>query len=216
MEIYQTESQQVEALKQFLFKYKKLIGLVIILGLIVIFGFQVLRNHNQKQETKAADLFQAMLVEDGNGELLLKGYSKTPYPQMAALLLAKKAVLEGDLPKAEEQLRWVIAQKKHNKLATHIATERLARVLLQLGKPDEALQLLTKTKPDTAYEALYEEVIGDIYVAKNDNLQAKTAYMKAMVSLPEGAQNPLLQMKLMDLGLTVDEIKALAAGEQNA
>lgn len=87
----------------------------------------------------------------------------------------------------------------------HVARERLARVMQERGNLDAALKLLNEAKPSKAYIAIYEEAKGDLHLAKGDRAQAKTAYLKALASVPTGAQAPLLHMKLLDVGVTEQE-----------
>lgn len=223
MELYEAESQQIQAIKEFLSKHRRLIALSLLLILLVIVGVKFWRQNAERTATQASNLYQELLIAEfqqdnavfeDKAKLLMDSYKNTPYPKFAALMLAKQAVATGDLAKAEEHLRWIIKQKDSKNIALQIATERLARVLQQQGKIDEALQLLT-SKVAEQYTTIYQEVIGDLYVAKGDMLQAKTAYIKALSNVPAGAQVPLLQMKLMDIGVTEEEIQALA-GEQHA
>lgn len=190
---------------------KKIIKLIIILLIAIIavvVSVNAWRKHQVLRLANASQIYQEMLFaqyqQDNNtvtakGEQLISSYSKTPYAKLGALLLAKNAVSEKNLDLAVEKLRWVVAQNNSKNIIAPIATVHLATVLQQQGKLDEALELV-KNDPSKPYIPLYAQARGDIYVAKGDLKQAKSAYMQAMQNLAPGVQAPLLQLKLMDLG----------------
>ena len=82
---------------------------------------------------------------------------------------------------------------------------RLARILLAEKKYDEALQQVNVIN-SPHYKIVVEELKGDIYVAKGDTANARTAYSIAMAELDQSASNTsprmrdFLQIKLDDLG----------------
>ena len=225
MEIYETEDQQLNAIKQFLFKNKAILMFALVAVFVVIIGSGYWRHHTQVLSIKASDLYQEMLVADFQhdagavdlkGRMLMKDFANTPYSQLAAMLLAKTAVAQNDFAKAEESLRWIITKKSTDELVLHIATERLARVLQQRGDINGALALLESSKAKPAYITIFEETKGDLYLAKGDVKQAKAAYLKAFANMPAGAQSPLLQMKLMDLGVSEAEINGIQREHHDA
>lgn len=213
MEIYQTEDQQVEVLRGFIKRNGKLIIAALVVLTLIIVGVRYWQKHVAAQEAEASNKYQQMVAlqskQDADGaksigEELIKKYAKTPYAQFAALTMAKDAVAAGDLNLAEEKLRWIIAQRSSKRVSLHVATERLARIMIQKGEADAALKLLNGFKADKAYISLFEEAKGDAYMAKNEVAEAKIAYLKAMQELPQGAQAPILQLKLLDLGVGVN------------
>ena len=213
MDVYQTEEQQVEAIQKFFKNNSKLILAVIVLSIVFIFGSAKFRDYRMSQKNQASDIYQAMvlsfsendfaMVKSKADELFIddyfRGYQTTPYPQLAALLLAKIAVTENDLEAAEQQLRKGIELAKSEDLTYHIAKVRLSRVLQATGHSTEALAELS-SHPD-GYVPLYEQAKGDIFVAINDSEKAKAAYLKAVAALPSGYHSEELVLKLMDLGV---------------
>lgn len=195
-------------LKECTKKHIKLIIVIAVVLIAVVVGVNTWRKNTVIRLAQASQIYHEMLFAEyeknndavlAKGEQLMTSYSKTPYAQLGALLLAKNAVDENNLDLAAEKLRWAISQNSSNKIIVPIATVHLASVLQQQGKLDEALELVDK-KTDNTYLSLYAQTRGDIYVAKGDLKQAKTAYIQAMESLAPGVQAPLLQLKLMDLG----------------
>lgn len=212
---YQAESnQQMLILGQMYQKYKKLIlvALVIVLTSIAIrqywkynMGIKISEASNLYQQMQAAYFKNDTAILNDTGEQLIKSYKGTPYYQASALLLAKSAVNQSNLDKAAEYLNLVVAQKNSKNPVFDIAVVRLANVMQGRGQLDEALKLLDNKPNDKNYVALYEEAKGDLYLAKGDIKQAKASYKASLQSLPDGTQAPIIQMKLVDLGIGDDD-----------
>lgn len=214
MEIYQTEDQQVEAIKAIWEKYKRLAIALVIIMLVFIGGSSYFRHHARNQTVAASDLYQGMLISvlqhdkqtaKTNGELLLSGYKYTPYPELGALLLAKIAVEEEQYDEAIKYLKWAINKKPNKGNAAEIAQARLARILKSQGEYQEALALIDK--PAKNYQTLYAEQAGDLYLMQGNRDAAKQAYVTAFKNLPDGLDGALLKMKLMDMGVNVGDLE---------
>ena len=81
----------------------------------------------------------------------------------------------------------------------HIAQQRLARLFLSQDKVSEAEKLIAGIKA-SGFESGYNEIRGDINLAKKLPLQAKENYRLALSSLTQGDQRfAIIQMKLDDL-----------------
>lgn len=209
MNIGEIEDQETQIVKNFIDRYKGvfLIGLCALL--VIIGGARYWQSRSLDVSQRASDAFQEMLVANVQGsqneasakaQYIVDEFPRSPYAQFAALLLAKLQANEGNLDKAAEQLRWVIEQPIAKKFAGDLATLRLAAVLQAQGNYTEALGLLAVSK-DSKYASLFAEARGDIYLAQQDIDKAKEAYMQAMYNLMPGVQAPILQMKLVDLGV---------------
>ncbi len=222
MEIYQTENQQVAAIREFFQKNTKLILLVTLLVVLFFVGINYWKNRGFARAAVASDVYQEMLVADiaqdentvlAKGQFLSENYASSPYAQFGNLLLAKNAVKNNDLAKAEEYLRWIVKQDSAQKVVGPVARARLARILLAKGEYENALKLVKD--PKEAYTVLFGEVEGDIHIAQGNIEAAKKAYLTALYHVPPGAQAPLLQLKLIDLGVREDEMHA-PRGEDHA
>lgn len=203
---YETEEQQVEALKQ----WWKENGLAVIggagLGIAALFGWFSWNNHQEKIATEASDIFiqaqEAVNKNDAStlqekANLLRSDYASTPYASLAVLHQAKAQHEKGDNAAAEESLRWVINNSKQDNVQA-VARLRLARLLLAENKYDEAQDIISNNLSD-AYSSLVNEVRGDIFVARGEIEQAKQAYDKAMQSA-SGENVEFLALKRNDLG----------------
>jgi predicted negative regulator of RcsB-dependent stress response len=93
-------------------------------------------------------------------------------------------------------LQWVQSNAVQDELK-QLAQLRLARLLIAQNKYDAAYGLLSAEHP-VAFDALYEELKGDVFVARGEREQARIAYDKAIIS----AANPShwLQLKRQNLG----------------
>ncbi len=208
-----TEEEQIEAIKNWWKENGKQTAVAVVVVAASWFGFQGYKDQQQATGEAASAVYQQVLsindskeeADKGRRSLLLDQltgeYKGTIYAQFAALLNAKDAVQADDLALAETQLRAVMNNSKDDAL-THLATVRLARVLLAMEKMDEAL-LLVQVKDSGAFEAEYEETKGDILFAQDNKDAARDAYSKAVVAAKRiGANNPILQMKLDDLAVS--------------
>jgi len=85
-----------------------------------------------------------------------------------------------------------------------VARLRLARVLLYQEKAQEVVDLL-QAADDPAFAGLFNEVLGDAYVALGDHTRAAEAYGRALAdpSSNNVIDRALIQMKLSDLPETV-------------
>ena len=144
---------------------------------------------------QANDLKQ---TRDVSAQLMDK-FGGTAYGPMAALAGAKANFDAGDAEAAAAQLRWAIEHAKDEGIAA-TARLRLAAVLLDEKKYDDALKLLVSGYPD-AYAGLFEDQKGDVYVAQGKTGEAKAAYKAALEKLPaQGSYRQIIQVKLDGLG----------------
>ena len=132
--------------------------------------------------------FQNQLVND---------YADTPYAALSALALAKVEYEKGNAESAVAQLELAI-KHANDDVIKQIASLRLASVYLEQKKYDEALTLLN-TKHDSAYDARYEELKGDLFSARGDVAEARAAYDKA-IKLQGFAASKWLRLKRQNLG----------------
>lgn len=207
MDVYQSEEEQVAALK----KWWKENGTFIIGGVVIglggVFGWQAWQNHQGVQAGQAAATYEQLLTSvdsgiqdsaDKQAELLKTEYSGTPYDVMSGLALARLYVEKGDLVKAEAELQRALDAPQSLPSLTLLIRERLARVLLSQEKADEA-KIVLDAATGTTFSATWEELRGDILKVAGQLDDAKAAYNKAILA---GSDNRrLLQMKIADLGL---------------
>ena len=204
MEIYQTEEQQVEAIKTFWQKN----GNAVIAGLVIGFGsfigFNMYKDKQLEQELAVSDAYQN-LVESAekapetfiaSGEKFIAENKESNYATLTALSLAKQSASHDDWAQTEKYLTTAIETSKNAGIKA-IATVRLARVQIQLEKVDAALATLSKPLPKS-FTASIEEIKGDAYLIQDKKDLARAAYQEAIASTA-GQANHVLKMKLDDL-----------------
>lgn len=231
MQTYQTEDEQVEALKKwFRDNGRTLITVLLLVAVVVIGGYGWKQRQLQQQETASVEyqnLLEAMrqleikstpealATTKHLADTLKKDFSATSYAQFAALFKARLAVQDNDLGEAETELRWVLEHKPAVDIKW-LAQLRLARVLHAKGDSKGALALLDE-KEAGGYASSVLQLKGDIAKASGDVDGARNAYQKAHDLDGKQANplnDPLLEMKMRDLAMSIDapaEEKADAA-----
>ncbi len=119
----------------------------------------------------------------------------SPYADQADLALARAAVERREFDEAARLLR-AVAERSGDAELRLVAKTRLARVLVEQGKHDEALALLDVSQSG-AFAALVHETRGDAFAAKGDLAQARTEYDAAIkASTPEsGIDSTFVELK---------------------
>jgi predicted negative regulator of RcsB-dependent stress response len=113
-------------------------------------------------------------------------------------VLARLSVDDGKPAAAIAPLTDVMGNAKDAELK-HIARLRLARVLIALNRPDDAIKTLAE---DTwgAFAGQAHEVRGDAFYAKHDVQAALKEYQAALTGGDAGGvDSSLLQLKVADL-----------------
>lgn len=179
-------------------------GLVI--GFGAIGGWEGYKSWRDGRAETASQMFEelrknldASKADEANAivDRLKAEYASTPYAAAAALTAAQSEVQAAQYDAAAAHLRWVVDNAKDEGLV-QVARLRVARVLFAQDKPDEALAALSGEAG--SFASLYEELRGDIQLAKGDATAARASYEKALAAAVSGAANKtLLQQKLDDL-----------------
>ena len=205
---YETEEQQVEAIKSFWKENGKAIILGAVIGFGGIFGWDYYKDYQKEQAELAsqqyAEAVDAIVAGDSEqtqfvekAEALKADYSATSYAALAALKLAEIEVAKNNLDAAAEQVRWVVDQG--NKAFTPVAEVRLARVLLAQEKYDAAISQADSIKT-AAFKDSALLVKGEALLAKGDREAAKNAFIEAREA-SSGTPNPLLALRLSEFGI---------------
>jgi len=205
MEIYETEEEQVEALKRWWKENGQATITGVIVGVAMILGWNFWQNYKHDQALQASALYEQLLtaVDEGKAESAEKiadrideQYKGVAYSTYADLIKAKIKVQQNDLEGAKQILEATVASADNE--LSHVARLRLIRILLAKGEYEQGLQLIAEVDPGAAagFSGAYDELKGDLYVALDQPGEARTAYQSALRS---GSQSPLLQFKIDDL-----------------
>jgi predicted negative regulator of RcsB-dependent stress response len=209
MAVYDLEEQeQLDELKAWWKQYRKLILLVVIAALGTVGAIQGWRYYQNKQGLDAGELYAQLQSAAASSEpqkvrdiaaLLAEKYPRTGYAAFAELAAAKAAFDSGDKPAARAALQWVVERGRDDE-TRDIARLRLAGLLLDDKKYDDALKLLDAPHADTL-TALYADLKGDVLVAQGKPADARAAYQLALdKSDAKSNYRALIQIKLDALG----------------
>ncbi|EOX3349552.1 YfgM family protein [Vibrio cholerae] len=202
MELYDTEEQQVEAIKDWWKENGKAVIFGAVIGLGGLFGWRYYQDSvvaaqeaASQSYSKAMDALQAKGIEsEGTIQTFIDANKETEYAVLAAMQLAKAQVEAGQLDEALAQLEWAKGATKDAALKP-LLTFRVARLQAEQGQFDDALTQLTSIQ-EKSWAGRVAELRGDILMRKGDSAAAYAAYTEAQQA--EDASQAL-QMKLDDL-----------------
>jgi predicted negative regulator of RcsB-dependent stress response len=205
MSHYEDEAQ-VEQLRRWWRENWMALAGGLLLGLAGIFGWeawQKTRTAKAEHASKVLEDLKRVPLErtERADELwvhLSADFAGSPYAAQGALLMASRAAAREDWADAQAKLEWA-RDRSDDPGVRKLAALRLARVLWQQQKADDALRLLD-IADDDPFAALYLELRGDILFAKGDRDAARAAYEKALQLGPAAAGRDGLQRKLDDVG----------------
>lgn len=207
---YLTDDEQLEHVKRLVVEYGPWILGAVAIALFTLFGMRYFQEHRTQRALAADSEFtqMSMAIERGDrattrrlAEMLTKDFPDSPYADQARLMLARVALEDGQNAQAIVPLTDVMEHSKDSELR-RIARLRLARVQIDMGKPDDALKTLSAGEPGS-FAASYHEIRGDAYVAKKDLTQAVSEYKAALGAGPDGSpQSSILVLKIADLGVS--------------
>lgn len=202
------EQEQLDALKAWWKAYGQRTLWAVTLIVFAFAAYQAWRGYQQRQSNEAAVLFDALRQQlPGNdvkkirevGGQIVEKYPRTTYATDAAMIIAKANFENGDVKSAKAQYQWIIdhAQQDQSK---DLARLRLATVLLDEKNYSAALRELASPHA-AAFDALFNDLKGDVYAAQGNAKDARNAYLAAIDKMPK--ENPYasyVQLKLDALG----------------
>jgi predicted negative regulator of RcsB-dependent stress response len=193
-------------------------GSAIVMGLVIAFGglfgfkqWQAWQETSKQQASYEYELLNLQLAENqldaamDHFQTLRDEHGKSPYASMAALSMAR-ARLEVNQPELAIGLYEFVVENGYPKAMKVVARERLARVLLDQGQAEQALQMLDGADDISGFEARFAEVRGDILFAQGRTQEAIAAYQESLEALEAGAgDRAKLVMKLESMGAEIPE-----------
>ncbi|KOR31666.1 hypothetical protein TI05_12175 [Achromatium sp. WMS3] len=202
---YETEEQQVEAIKLWWKNNATSVFTGVLIGLIAVFGWRYWDNHRNMIAAEASALFEQLVISVDKGQdqiaiqqvkTLQDNYKSTPYASFANLMEAKRLLAKNDITGAKKALQQVIDKAPEIAFKT-IAVLRLARIQISSKDLQAATQLLVQYPPDKAFKAEYAALRGDIENAKGNIEAARQAYQEALNGTV--GQADLIKLKLDNL-----------------
>jgi predicted negative regulator of RcsB-dependent stress response len=215
MDYLKTDEEQGEALKRWLAQNG--LGLLVAIGVGVgsVLGYQQWQQYQINQQSDAAGRYQELIElsavdfaeqdTDADYERLLivadslrQSHAGSNYAALGAGIVAAQAVERGDFDLAVSQLTYAESELELPELKA-MASLRLARLELELGQGDAALNRVRSTSAEF-FKGSYSELEGDILVALDKPLEARDAYLEAQTALTEaGLNTAVVDLKLSAL-----------------
>lgn len=201
------EQERIAELKAWWEDNRIYVFAAVVVAVLAYGGFQGWKYWQVRQDEEAAALFTPVsdAVRGGDPKKVAAAAQKVMaqqpgsfYASEAALYAAKAAFEAGNLDEARKQLEWVM--NRGVDVHRGVARMRLAAVLLEQKKFDEALKVLDGNK-DPGFVALAADLRGDVMLAQNRVDEARAAYRLAIEKAD--ARNPVksvAQTKLNALG----------------
>lgn len=190
------EHEQSERVREWLRRNSGALIGGIALGLAAIGGWKWWEQHQAQQKLQQADAYQAAVdaAKAGDKQAATKVKAlQGAYATLAGLELAKSQVEANQTEAAVATLR---AINTTDAALAEVVNERLARLLIDTKKADEALKLV-----GTLDSAAALEVRGDAHLALGQADKAREAYGQALTKLAVGSpQRGLLELKLSEVG----------------
>ena len=215
-----SDREQEEALRNWWRENWSFVLSGVVLGLALLFGWRWWDARQVQQGETAAVAYRDFLAALDGGDRaaaealeseLERRFSGSPYVDQGHLAFARALVDLRDFDAAAARLRTVMEESEDDELRS-VARTRLARVLIEQQKYDEALGLLDPARAG-AFAALHHVLRGDAFAAKGDAAAALTEY-EAALAMP--AEDPTIDRELVRL--KADELGAIpvaGAGESS-
>ena len=208
-DIFLSPEEQDERARKWFKDNGPALGVGIVLGLGAVIGYNKYEENAQLNAESASALFQSARTEAVDSGLanideqvteLKEKHAATAYASKAVLIKAKQTAVN-DLPKAFEELQWVVDNAPEVGLQ-HTARIRQAKIKIALNELDQAKAIASHT-PTDGFSSHYEEVLGDIAIKNGQELEARAHYQAAIDAL-EGLQDSYVQI----LNIKLDRLPA--------
>lgn len=211
VDIYETEQEQIDAIKHWWDENGRSIIIGLVLGICALFAWNGWNTYIQKRNESASSHYIKMTqaVENNQNEKaqslvdeLVKQYGATHYASLAQMMGAKLDAENSNAESAIKRLQWILAKGKQEAFKD-IARLRLAELYVSQSDLSKATSVLSGVKGE-AFAPQANELKGDVALAEGDVSQARSFYSAALTN---ATNKLLLQMKLDNLGTHRSDVK---------
>ena len=214
IEGYETEEQQVEAIKNWWKENGNTLVIGAVVGLAGLWGWRYYNDSLVSTQEATSQAYSDMLVQfeaqDGDKGLdaistFVTDNSDNNYGVLASLLLAKEAAAQNNYELAKTQLLQLQSQNSYEPLNA-VINLRLARVQAELGENEAALATLVLITEKSFLAKAYQAK-GAVYLKQGEQEKARAAFQDA-INASQGRVDPVLQLQFDDLALPKAEAVA--------
>lgn len=204
------EQEQLDQLKAFWKQYGNLVTWVLILVLGGYAAWNGWNLYQRDQGAKAGSLYDELdrAAQEGDSERatrifadMKERYPRATFTQQAGLVAARVAAEKGQYDASIASLAWVADKAGENEYRS-IARLRLAGLLLDTKKYEEALKQLDAVDGGPEFAALAADRRGDVLLTEGKSAEAQAAYLKAWTAMdPKLDYRRIVEAKLNLLGV---------------
>jgi predicted negative regulator of RcsB-dependent stress response len=212
IEGYETEEQQVDAIKRWWHENGTMLIVGAVVGLAGLWGWRYygesVTASQEKASTEFSQVTTQLAAQDDDKSLtelntFIADNKDSNYSTLAGLLVAKHAVDAKDFAGAKTQLTELLKNNDYEPLIP-VITLRLARVQSELGDYDAAIANLDNITQE-GFLVKVNQSKGEVYL-KQGNTEAARKAFQAAVDASEGRIDPILQLQLDDLAVAEQKI----------
>lgn len=202
-----TEEEQIEKIQKIWNSNKRLIILAIVVFLGIYFAYDIYSGQKLKNIEQASQLYQEILIEKSSNinsiedkvALLKINSSHTPYASRSAIYLSKLYSQESKNEEAIQELIWA------SENAVEESIQSLAYYLLSslyyVNDNLEGAMTSANNIKSIGFQTLAKDIIGDIYLKKGNEEEAKKSYLESLKSHKgPGDIRKILQNKIDSIG----------------
>ena len=177
---------QIDKMENLWNENKRIIVVVVAVIISIYIGLQFYQYSAKKTGEMASQLYQEIITLNiDNVEMIKSGvtqlkenHSDTPYSSRGAIFLSRSLVNKKMNDEAVVELIWA-ADNANEKSIQSLALYSLSNIYLVLKNIDEAMSTANKISTP-GYMGLKDDLLGDIYMASNDNEKARISYESAL------------------------------------
>ena len=225
-----SDEEQIEELKAWWTENGNSLVIMIVVALAAVFGFRAWQNSETETAAAASTLYESIsiAVRDAPatspsaevltslrslGNQLKADHPDSTYAHFGALHMAKIAADRREYETAEFELMWML-ENDVDEILEPVTRMRLALVLVEQDRAEEALQTLSVDIELGAHAVSWHETQGDIHYQMGDHSSARAAYQAAVDLLGEDVSpRPMLMAKLQDLTVAPSSEEATQVAE---
>jgi len=198
---YLTDEEQLDKLKKWWEQNGLMLGAAVVVAVVGVVGWNWYGENQSGRIARSSDLYEDFLAAEGTERETIQATLAGEFPESAYYVLvllrnAEQLMSQEDAEGAESILSEALQAATNDKLAD-IVRLRLARVQQQLDRSEDALATLGQVR-SLGLRSQVQELKGDIHMVRGEREEAHEAYSAALSEASEGAQRPLLEMKVSD------------------